>query len=103
MKGIGMVSLNGFQKRKLKSIAHHIKPVVQIGHKGITDNLITAIDKALFDHELIKIKFLDFKKEKMDVSKVIEEKTGSKNVGIIGNMMILFRQNSEVQNRKIEL
>ncbi len=80
------------QKRKLKSLAHHLKPVVYIGRNGITDGVIEATDKALAAHELIKIKFIDFKDEKKGIIQSVAENTNSTCVSIIGNIAILFRQ-----------
>ena len=72
-----MEKLNPGSKRKLKSLAHHLKPVVLIGQKGITESLIKAVDKALSDHELIKVKFIDLKDEKRELTEKIVENTGA--------------------------
>ncbi|HOT44495.1 MAG TPA: ribosome assembly RNA-binding protein YhbY [Spirochaetota bacterium] len=96
-----MKLLSGSQKRSLKSQAHHLKPVVLVGRNGITDSLIEAVGKALDDHELIKIKFLEFKDEKKDLIEDIVSRTASSLVALIGNMAILFRQNKDVKKRRI--
>ncbi len=93
--------LTGSQKRKLKSIAHHLKPVVHIGKKGLTESLFSAIDKALKDHELIKIKFIDLKEKKEEISHTIYDKTGGELVSIIGNIAVFFRQNRDEEERKV--
>ena len=59
-----MKSLNGAQRRFLKSLAHHLKPVVQIGKSGISDALVESVSQALDSHELIKIRFTDQKDQK---------------------------------------
>ncbi len=92
-----MTELNGRQRRKLKSLAHHLKPVVQIGQKGLTDSLFKAVDKALSDHELIKVKFVDFKEEKHDLADEVVSETGAALVGMIGNIAILYRENPELE------
>ena len=98
-----MIPLNVKQKRKLKSLAHHLKPVVYIGRNGITDTVIEAVDKALSAHELIKVKFIDFKDEKKNIIQNIAEKTDSAFISIIGNVAILFRQNGDIKKRRIVL
>jgi len=90
-----MEKLNPGSKRKLKSLAHHLKPVVLIGQKGITESLIKAVDKALSDHELIKLKFIDLKDEKRELTENIVESTGAFHVNTIGNVIILYRNNPE--------
>jgi RNA-binding protein len=90
-----MDSLTYSVRKKLKAQAHHLKPVVMIGQKGLTDSLIKSIDKALFDHELIKIKFIDFKDEKKELADEIAEKTASIIIGLIGNILILYKENPD--------
>ncbi len=94
-----MTELTGQQKRKLKARAHHLNPVVQIGQKGVSSTLLEAVEKALTDHELIKVKFVDFKDEKKDLILQVTEATGSSLVDIIGNIAILYRENPELENR----
>ena len=95
-----MTELNGRQRRKLRSLAHHLDPVVQIGQKGLTESLIKAVDKALSDHELIKVKFVDFKDEKHELAGEVSSATGSALVGIIGNIAILYRENPELEKKE---
>lgn len=82
-------------RKDLKARAHHLKPVVQIGQKGLTETVSAAVDKALQDHELIKIKFIDHKEEKKELSAKIADATCSEIVGFIGNIVILYRQNED--------
>jgi RNA-binding protein len=96
-----MIPLTTNQKKKLKSLAHHLKPVVFIGHNGITDGVIEATDKALAAHELIKVKFIDFKDEKKSIIQNLAENTSSMCVNIIGNIAILFRQNEDIRKRRV--
>ena len=49
------MSLTNKDKRRLRSIGHKLKPVVSIGSKGLTDTVSAEIDRALGDHELIKV------------------------------------------------
>jgi RNA-binding protein len=45
------------EKKRFRAIAHQLKPVVMVGGNGLSDSVIKEIDRALADHELIKIKF----------------------------------------------
>ena len=80
-----------------------MKPVVQIGKNGLTDQLFAAVDIALNTHELIKIKFLDFQDQKKELFQVITEKCHSEPVGLVGNVAILYRQQADLTKRKITL
>jgi RNA-binding protein len=91
------------QKQKLKSMAHTLDAVVLIGKKGLTEAQIDTISKDLMDHELIKVKFNDFKSVKEELSKQIAELTGADIVDIIGNTLILYRMNPDPGGRKIAI
>lgn len=90
-----MKEITGSQKRKLKSLAHKLKPVVLIGQKGITESLVKAVDNALEAHELIKVKFIDLKDEKIELAAKVVSDTNSFLVNMIGNTAILYRENPE--------
>ncbi len=96
-----MNELTGAQRKKLKSLAHKLKPLVIIGQKGITENLIGSIKKALDDHELLKVKFNDFKDEKEQITDKIIEQTESYKVSTLGNVLILYKQSQFEEKRKI--
>jgi RNA-binding protein len=96
-----MKELNGWEKKHLRALAHHLKPVIQVGKLGVTDKLLSALDKALGDHELVKIKFMDFKDEKESLSEKIAESCKAAIAGLIGNMLILYRQNPDKNSRKV--
>lgn len=98
-----MSDLTSSQRRFLRSRAHSLKPIVQIGQQGLSDAALAEIDRALDRHELIKIKFGDFKDQKEDLCDEIEAKLSSQRVGLIGHTLVLYRQNLDPQERQIKL
>jgi RNA-binding protein len=100
-----MKELTSTQAKYLRGIAHGLKPVVYVGQKGITDALISSTEEAFDRHELIKIKFIDFKEknQKTDIAKALESRTGSHLAGIIGHIAILYRQHPDPGKQKIVL
>ena len=50
------MSLTQEQKKQYKSIGHHLKPVLTVADNGLTEGVLTELERALGDHELIKIK-----------------------------------------------
>jgi len=48
--------LNAAQKKNLRAQAHHLKPLVTVADKGLSDTVVAEIERALYDHELIKVK-----------------------------------------------
>jgi RNA-binding protein len=95
--------LEGFQRKHLRGLAHKAKPVVFIGQKGITETLNRSINDALTAHELIKVKFIDFKdkKDKTEIAGIIEKTHDCEMVGMIGHTAIFFRQHPEEEKRRI--
>jgi RNA-binding protein len=98
-----MKKLKGSQRTYLRGRAHALKPIVQIGKNGLTPELLAAVDQALEAHELIKVKFLDFKEERKTISKSVEEQTDAELIGIIGHIAIYYRQHPDPEKRKIPI
>jgi RNA-binding protein len=97
------MTLTGKQKAKLKGQAHRLKPVIQVGRAGVEEPQINSIKRALHEHELIKIKFLDYKDHKQEISENIAKETGSEIIDIVGNVLILFWENMDRSRRKIRI
>jgi RNA-binding protein len=100
-----MKELAGFQAKYLRSLAHALKPVVFVGQKGITDALIASTEQAFDRHELIKVKFLDFKekKQKKEIAEIIKTKTGCHMAGMIGHVAIFYKQHDDPEKRRVVL
>ena len=98
-----MEKMKGSARKNLRSLAHHLKPVVIVGKNGINSQLIASTEVALNDHELIKVRFGEFKEEKKEISAEIAQATKSEMVGIIGNIAIFYRQHHEPGKRKIKI
>ena len=97
------MSLSTKDKKTLKRIAHDMKPVVYIGQKGITESLIAAAQKALTDHELVKMKFVDYKESKKAMSEEIVKLTEAELVALIGNTVIVYKKQDDPEKRIIKL
>jgi RNA-binding protein len=95
--------LIGSDRRYLRSIAHHLQPVVYVGKTGVTANVLAEIDRALEQHELIKIRFLDFKEDKHTLSQTIAADTHSEMVGMVGHIAMFYRQNPDPERRHIDM
>ena len=98
-----MIELRGSQRKYLRGLANPMQPLVYIGKNGLSDAVIKAINEGINDHELIKIKFLEFKDDKKTLCAEIERKTGGTCVGMIGHVAIFFRQQSDPKKRIIKL
>ncbi|ELA09646.1 hypothetical protein MOMA_04550 [Moraxella macacae 0408225] len=89
-------TLNNAKIKFLKGIGHRLNPVVIIGGHGITDNVIEEVNRALNDHELIKVKIPQGSKAERDaINQAISEATGSTIITSIGRIVLLLRHNPD--------
>ena len=94
------MTITSKERAALRAEAHHLNPLVHVGHQGLTDTLIQTIDDALRTHELVKIalaKSTDVKAK--DASHQIAEKLGADVVQTIGRTCTLYRENPELKKK----
>lgn len=98
-----MTEITSKQRKTLEKLAHDINPVVIIGQHGVTDNLIKMVSDSLKAHELIKVKFNEYKEDKREYSEDIAQRTDSVLVRVIGNVAIFYRENEDPEKRSVKL
>ena len=94
-----MIELTSKQRKNLEKIAHDLQPVVIVGGAGVTDGLVSMVENSLAAHELIKIKFNEYKDEIRELTAELCEKCDATLVRIIGFTAILFREAEEEEKR----
>ncbi len=82
--------LSGSDRRHLRGLAHHLEPLVQVGHSGVTSTVVTAVSSALLDHELIKVRLYE-PQDKRGMAQQLAAETRSALCGVIGHTVILYR------------
>lgn len=87
------MTLSDTQKRHLRSLGHHLKPVVWVGQHGLRDSVIAEIEGALDAHELIKVKISAERTERAAIADEICERTSAQPIQSIGQVVVLFRRN----------
>jgi RNA-binding protein len=98
-----MQEITQTQRNYLRKLAHHLKPVVQVGRQGLSDLVIAKVNQELAAHELIKVKFIDFQDQKHELTDELVAQSDSTLVRLIGNVAILYRQHPEADKREIIL
>ena len=86
--------LTNEQKKHYKSIGHHLKPVLIVAENGLTEGVLAELERALNDHELIKVKLRIAERD--DRHALIEElcQLGRcELVQAIGKMALVYRKN----------
>jgi len=98
-----MEKLTNPQVRKLKGAAQRMDPNLKVGKQGLSEPFLKSLNEELTRHELVKVKFAEFKEQKKDLAPQLAQKTGSHLVTLLGNVAVLFRRNPDPQKQKIQL
>ncbi|QOR65607.1 ribosome assembly RNA-binding protein YhbY [Cytobacillus suaedae] len=88
--------LTGKQKRFLRSKAHHLDPIFQVGKGGVNENMIKQIDDVLEARELIKVSVLqNCEEDKSSVAESLSKGAKAELVQVIGNTIVLYKESRE--------
>ena len=88
--------LSAAERKELKARAHQLEPVVMIGTKGLTNEVVKEVDIALKAHELIKVRAAGLEREQRDDAlKALCERTGAESVQSIGKVFVIYRKRDE--------
>lgn len=94
--------LTGKQKRFLRSEAHHLNPIFQVGKGGVNEHMVKSIEEALEVRELIKVSVLNnCLEDKEDIARQLADEADAELVQVIGKIIVLYKQSRE--NKTIEL
>ncbi|MGH1943353.1 ribosome assembly RNA-binding protein YhbY [Enterococcus faecium] len=96
------MSLRGKQKRFLRSKAHHLQPIFQIGKGGINSAMIVQIEEALEKRELIKVSLLQNTDEIVEeAAQVLEKEIDCEIVQIIGRVIVLYKSSTKEKYQRL--
>ncbi|HWI37203.1 MAG TPA: ribosome assembly RNA-binding protein YhbY [Burkholderiales bacterium] len=88
--------LNSAERKALKGRAHKLEPVVIIGNKGLTDEVVKEVDVALKAHELIKVRAPGIERDDREATlRTLCERTQAEAVQTIGKVFVLYRKRDE--------
>ena len=91
-----IMALSSEQKKAYKRIGHHLKPVVIVSEQGASEGVLAELDRALNDHELIKIRItVGDRDAKQALIDELCQASGAELVQVIGKMVILLRRNKK--------
>jgi RNA-binding protein len=92
----GPMSLSGKQRRHLRALGHSLAAVTQIGKDGLSDAFVAAVDQALTDHELVKVKVLENAAlDRHEAADALAQRTGSEVAQVLGRTILLYRRHPE--------
>ena len=86
------MTLSNRQRRQFRAIGHHLKPIVTVASKGMTDAVTNELSRAIRDHELIKIKLnVGEREQRQQVLDNINERLESVTIQAIGNVAVIYK------------
>jgi RNA-binding protein len=94
------MTLSSKERAELRAEAHHLTPLVHVGHQGLTDALFQTLDDALRTRELVKLalaKTTDVSAR--EAARALGEKMGADVVQTIGRTVTLYRENPDLKRK----
>ena len=92
--------LSGLQRRRLRALAHPLRPVVHVGEAGLSEAVVADVDAALATHELVKIR-LHEPDDKRAAARELADASGAALCGLVGHTVILYRPDPEAPRLEI--
>ena len=89
------MALSNKQIRYLRGLTHRLQPVVMVGDKGLSENIMSEIEAALQHHELIKIRIRAEREQRRDWMQEIADKCAAEPVHAIGQVACYYRRNGD--------
>lgn len=94
------MALSNAIKKHYRSIGHELKPIVMIAEKGVTEGVKKELERALNDHELIKIKLnINSPAARKTIAETLCEAHKAELVQLIGKMLLLYRKSNKADNK----
>ena len=92
--------LSNADKKRFRSIGHKLSPVVTVAQKGVTENIKTEIERALKQHELIKIKLItSTREEKKGLTDSLCQEFSAECIQSIGHVILVYRPSKKPDPR----
>ena len=91
------MTLSEKQKKHLRRLAHPMNPIVMLGNAGLTDAVVAELDRALTDHELVKVSArVGDREARNDTLATLASRTASELVQRIGHVGVFYRRRAEL-------
>jgi RNA-binding protein len=96
------MNLTGKQRRHLRALGHNLDPVVQLGKLGLTEAVTAAIDAALEQHELVKVRLgTECPDDRHDVADRLAPALRAEVAQVLGRTILLYRRHPKEPKIKL--
>lgn len=93
------MTLSTKERKHFRAIAHHLKPVVTVGDKGLTTNVVAELSRALDDHELIKVRIAGGRDHRNHILTELCQRLTAESIQLVGGVATIYRPSSSPNNR----
>ena len=91
------MALSEKQKKHLRRLAHPLSPIVMLGNAGLTDGVVAELDRALTDHELVKVSARVGERDaRNEALTALSGRTGAEIVQRVGNVGVFYRRRANL-------
>ena len=91
-----MPDLTGKARRHLRALGHHLDPLLQIGHEGVSDAVVAQANAQLRRHELIKVRVLESSPlHRQEAAEELSSRTGADLAQVLGRTFLLYKRDPE--------
>jgi len=95
--------LSNPQIRKLKALGQRMDASLKVGKQGLSPGFIATLEQELARHELVKVRLEELKEQRKQVAPELAAKAGAQLIALVGHVVLLYRQQPDPAQRKIQL
>jgi RNA-binding protein len=97
-----MGALSSRQRSRLAGMAQGRECLVTLGRGGASPELVARLSELLAQHELVKLRFGDFKDSRRELAAELAERSGSELVRVIGNVAVFWKRSPDPESRRVD-
>ena len=102
MAAVSTFKLSSKQRRHLSGLGHALQPIVIVGKEGVTEGVVAALEQALLDHELVKVRVGNSASEDREqVADELAKRTQADLASVVGKTMLLYKAHPEKPKIKL--
>jgi RNA-binding protein len=91
------MELSEKQKKHLRRLAHPLSPIVMMGNAGLTDGVVNELDRALTDHELVKVSARVGERDaRNEALATLAARTSAQLVQRVGHVGVFYRRRQDL-------
>lgn len=92
--------MDSHTRNYLRKRAHELHPIVMVGKSGFDSRITAALQEALESHELVKVKFVDYKSSRKEIAQQLAASCNAELVTVIGHVAVVYKEHDDPSQRR---